>query len=188
MACVNIAGALLAAGAGTRLGGNKLEAVFGDDMLGMHAARTLAAANCRHLFAVHDPANQLLARALRNAGFVLIDNKDARAGMAHSLALAAAAALEAEADALLICLADMPFVTTAHLARLIAAGSDHAIVSTNGATRMPPAIVPRAMLGRLTARAGDHGARDLLRDAATIAAPAALLADIDTPADMLDRQ
>jgi molybdenum cofactor cytidylyltransferase len=181
-----VAAVLLAAGRGTRFGGNKLEAMFGDRMLGLHAARTLAGLGCGHLFAVHDPARTALAAALRAENFTLIDNDDPQAGLSHSLALAARAALTTEADALLVCLADMPFVTAAHLAMLISAGDDHVVASAVGDTRMPPALFPCTFWPILMALTGDEGARPLLRNAIAIQGTAEMLADIDTRTD-LDR-
>ncbi len=181
---LKIAAVLLAAGRGTRFGGNKLEAMLGNTMLGLHVARTLAAMRCGHLFAVHDPAHAKLADALSLAGFTLINNDNPDAGLSHSLVLAANAALGTEADALLICLADMPFVTTEHLHALLDAASNHAIASAVGDVRMPPALFPRASWPTLTSLTGDTGARTLLHDAIAIQGTAEMLADIDTRADI----
>ena len=176
---------LLAAGRGSRFGGNKLEAMLGDTMLGLHAARTLVGTGCGHLFAVHNPAHAALAAALIGEEFTLIDNQNADAGLSHSLALAAKAALTTDASALLICLADMPLVTGDHLSSLLAAHRAHPdwiIASQADGTRSPPAIFPRAMWGMLASLDGDAGARGLLKDALCVNAPAPLLVDVDTPA------
>ena len=131
MACDRIAAVLLAAGRGMRFGGNKLEAILGDTMLGLHAARTLAEMQFGSLFAVHDPSHGALAAAFTDHRFTLIDNDDPSAGLSHSLALAAEAALTTDADALLICLGDMPFVTRAHLLALIGADGDEVVASAD---------------------------------------------------------
>ena len=184
MAFDKVAAVLLAAGRGTRFGGNKLEAMLGDTMLGLHAARTLAEMQFGSLFAVHDPAHTALATALIDHGFTLIDNDDPSAGLSHSLALAADAALTTDADALLICLADMPFVTRTHLLALIDAGGEDVIASAIGGTRMPPALFSRSRWSDMMALSGDAGARTLLRDAITVQGSPAMLADIDTRADL----
>jgi molybdenum cofactor cytidylyltransferase len=184
MACGNIAGVLLAAGRGTRFGGNKLEAMLGDRMLGLHAAQTLSGLGCGQLFAVHDPAHAALATSLNAEGFTLIDNFDADKGLSHSLALAANAAVTTNADAMLVCLADMPFVTAAHLAILIDAGGSQIIASAVGETRMPPALFPRGVWPTLATLSGDDGARALLRDATIIQGTPEMLVDIDTRADL----
>jgi molybdenum cofactor cytidylyltransferase len=179
-----VAAVLLAAGRGTRFGGNKLEAMLGDTMLGLHAAQTLAEIGTGHRFAVHDPSNGALAIALSSAGYSLIHNNAPEAGLSHSLALAAKAVLATDADAMLVCLADMPFVTAAHLQAIIETGGDQVVTSASGNARMPPALFPRRFLPMLGETTGDHGARALLRDAIAVAAADALLADIDTRADL----
>ena len=184
MACANVAAVLLAAGRGTRFGGNKLEAMLGDKMLGLHAARTLSGLGCGHLFAVHDPARTALASALLAEGFTLIDNNTPEAGLSRSLSLAANAVLATDADALLICLADMPLVTAAHLHALVEKHGDRVVVSAIGDTRLPPALFPRAFLPMLANLAGDQGARRLLGDALAVYGTAEMLADIDTRDDL----
>jgi molybdenum cofactor cytidylyltransferase len=184
MDCARVAAVLLAAGRGTRFGGNKLEAMLGDTMLGLHAARTLAAMQFGNLLAVQDPVHADLADALNTAGFTLIGNSNPEAGLSHSLALAAKAALATDADALLICLADMPFVTTDHLNRLTELNSGQIVASAVGDARMPPALFPRASWLTLARLSGDTGARNLLRNAICIEGSAEMLADIDTPADV----
>jgi molybdenum cofactor cytidylyltransferase len=180
----HITAVLLAAGRGTRFGGNKLEAMLGDAMLGLHAARTLAAMDFGALFAVHNPSHTKLAAALRAEGLTLIDNTDPDAGLSHSLALAANVALTTDADAMLICLADMPFITTDHLRTLIGVGGVQVIASAIGDARMPPALFPRAFWPMLVTLSGDTGARTILRGAITVPGAPDMLADIDTRADL----
>ena len=184
MAFDKVAAVLLAAGRGTRFGGNKLEAMLGDTMLGLHAARTLAEMQFGSLFAVHDPAHTALATALIDHGFTLIDNDDPSAGLSHSLALAADAALTTDADALLICLGDMPHVTRAHLWALIDTGGENVVASAIGDTRLPPALFPRSRWATLMTLSGDAGARILLRDAIAVQGSPEMLADIDSRADL----
>ncbi len=184
MDCARVAGVLLAAGRGTRFGGNKLETTLGDAMLGLHAARTLASAGCGYLFAVHDPANGKLAVALCNEGFSLVPNNDPAAGMAQSIALAVGAAMQTDADAILICLGDMPFVTVDHLRAVVSNDDAQAVASAIDDVRMPPAMFNRLCWPKLTALSGDSGARRLLYDGVGIQGDRDMLADIDTIADL----
>ncbi len=179
-----IAAILLAAGRGMRFGGNKLEAEFRGGMLGLHAARTLASLEPDYLVAVHDPAHAALGEALSEVGFTLITNSNPAAGQGHSLALAAQAALETDATHMLVCLADMPFVTPEHLQQIIATGGDDIIASAIGITRMPPALFQRRLLPALACLSGDTGARALLKNAILIPGDADMLADIDIRADL----
>lgn len=184
MDCANVAAALLAAGAGTRFGGNKLEAMLGDEMLGFHAAQTLAGLGCGHLFAVHDGRHERLAHALNDLGFTRIENVAPEKGLSHSLALAANAALDTDATHMLVCLADMPFVTAQHLTALIGRRGDQVIASAIGDVRLPPALFPRACWPALAELTGDAGARPLLQGAIAIQGSPDMLADIDTHADL----
>lgn len=186
MACADIAIALLAAGASTRFGGNKLEADFGGKMLGLSVAETIAGMGFGWQFAVCGPKSAKLVRPLEAMGFAVIHNDTPEAGLSRSLALAVNAAEATEAVALLICLADMPFVTGAHLLALAEAfhTTGTAAASTRDCQPMPPAIFPRAQWAELKATVGDRGARALLSKAMQVEAPRAMLADIDQITDL----
>ena len=182
MACADTVGVLLAAGAGRRFGGNKLEAMLGDAMLGEHAARTMAAMGLGGLIAVHNPAHRRLATALAQRGFTLVANDDPAAGLSHSLALATIAAAAGTARAMLVCLADMPFVASDHLSALMTAGEGEIVASSSGGARMPPVMLPHSVWPELLRLRGDAGARQLLARATLVDADPAQLADVDTVA------
>lgn len=188
MACARIIGVLLAAGAGSRFGGDKLEAFLGGMMIGEHSARALAACQCNWHVAVCGDGDSPLVSMFERLGFARIVNVRPEAGLAHSLSLGARQAMDREAEAMLVCLGDMPFVTTAHLDRLITAfGSAEGqacIASQNDQIRMPPAIFPKSRFPELLALTGDRGARLLLRDAIGVPTDPLLLGDIDTPGDL----
>ena len=177
----------MAAGRGSRFGGNKLEADFRGAMLGSWAARTLASIDFGWTFAIHDPAHATLARAFEATGLTLIENADPRRGLSSSLAHAVQAADATNADALMILLADMPLVHAGHLRALIdahAADPDIIVSSESKGKPMPPAIFPRSSWPQLLAERGDTGARALLRDAVRVPADPATMIDIDTVADL----
>ena len=125
-------------------------------------------------------------RPLEAMGFAVIHNDMPEAGLSRSLSLAVNAAETTEAVALLICLADMPFVAGAHLLALAEAfqATGKAAASTRDSQPMPPAIFPRAQWGELKAAEGDRGARGLIAKAVQVEAPAATLADVDQPIDL----
>jgi molybdenum cofactor cytidylyltransferase len=89
------------------------------------------------------------------------------------------------ADALLICLGDMPAITAEHIGALLAAAAEAGIAATEAAgVRGPPAVFARARFPQLIALSGDHGAKPLLEDAAVIPASRELVRDIDRPEDL----
>lgn len=179
----DICAVLLAAGAGSRFGGNKLEADFEGLMLGEHSARAMAECGFRAMFVVENPAHVRLSVALAALGFGSITNIAPQSGIAHSLLLATRAAMTTEATGMMVVLADMPRVTAAHLHRLCQAscteaGRITASVTPDG-TRSPPALFPRALWPKLLSLKDDRGAGVFLADAILVAASRELLTDID---------
>ncbi len=83
---------------------------------------------------------------------------------------------------MLVCLADMPFVTAAHLRLLMAAGGNLVATEAEG-VRSPPAVFSHSILSALTQLTGDGGARHLLRDAVVIRATPEMVRDFDLPSD-----
>jgi molybdenum cofactor cytidylyltransferase len=183
---VRVAGLLLAAGQGTRFGGGKLDADCAGQPLGLHAAKALAAAATGGIFAVTSAKQTPFSDALAGLGYALIINDAPERGLAHSIATGAVPIAESEADAMLITLADMPHVTTAHLAALIAeyARDPRIIGTSHGSIRTPPAIFPRASFVELLALTGDAGARHLLSTADHLAVPSDALEDVDTQQEL----
>ena len=170
---------VLAAGQSTRFGGDKLLHKLGDRPLGAHIAATLMDLPLAARLAV---IPQDSPRRALYSGFEIIENPHPSRGMGTSLALGATRAIALDADALLVCLADMPYVGTLHLAALLATEGPVVATVASG-IRSPPALFSREILPLLATLTGDAGARDLIRSATTITADAAMLRDFDTPAD-----
>lgn len=119
-------------------------------------------------------------------GFEVITNTKPQLGQSHSLQLAVRAAERTEVKALLILLADMPFVSAKHIAAI--AAQNILTASTEGTRAMPPALFPRSCWLDLLQTTGDAGARTLLANAHLVSAPPHELCDIDVPADLRDRR
>jgi molybdenum cofactor cytidylyltransferase len=183
VAAERVAVILLAAGLSTRFGAaDKLAAQLHDVPLGLHVARTLSAIPFSAKIAiVRTDAPDVSAH-----GFTTVVNPDPALGQSGSIRLGLAEALRTQPDAVLVLLADMPFVTASHVAALLTKLDDaHPVIaSTNGTHPSPPALFAAAMFDTLAQLSGDAGARTLLREATLVTAPAAELVDIDTPADL----
>ena len=178
--------ALLAAGQSRRFGdSDKLTASLGGTMLGVHAAAAAADMNFTRKLVIGSPQHGCAAQWTA-LGYQIIANEDAAQGQASSVRLAAAQAIESGASAQCIMLADMPFVTRAHIGRLIAAfeQSGGTVASSRNGQAMPPAIFSFASLARLMALDGDSGARGLLAEARMVAGDDQLLMDVDTAEDL----
>jgi molybdenum cofactor cytidylyltransferase len=179
--CADIAVAVLAAGQAKRFGSDKLMAELDGAPLGLHIGQTLAPMEFGWRFAVcgeGSPVGQHYAAL----GFAVIENAAPESGQAGSLHLAVKAADRTPASALLVVLADMPFVTARHIARI--AASKGLTASHDGNAPMPPALFARSFWPELLATEGDAGARRLLGGAKIVMAPPKELHDIDLPADL----
>jgi molybdenum cofactor cytidylyltransferase len=188
---VRIVGILLAAGASTRFGANKLVHLLPDGTpLAVAALRNLRGAVPR-VVAVVRPGAADLERVLRENGAEVTPCRRADEGMGTTLAHAVRAS--GEADGWVVALADMPFIRPDTIRRVVdrlAAGAGIVAPVWRGQRGHPVgfALHLRAGLERLT---GDTGARDLL-DAQRASLELVdcddpgVVRDVDTPAD-LDR-
>ena len=178
--------ALLAAGRSTRFGAaDKLSATLAGKSLidwAAEAGRSVSAAQHIVVTGLDMPQTSC------PAGYDRLVNDRAEEGLGSSLCMAARHARETGASALLVLLADMPFVRSSHLSLLIATfGVDPAIPVFSrapGNAAQPPAVLPSVLFPTLEALGGDSGARSLARGAALVEAPADTLIDVDTPADL----
>ncbi len=182
--------ALLAAGRSTRFGvADKLLAPLGSRPLLEWAAQAGRSLNAERYVVITDGPAAFDANA---PGYERLINPSPEQGMASSLRIAAAAAERAGARALLILLADVPFVTAEHLARLVETFRDDQSrpvfsAAPDGAAQ-PPALFPASMFPLLQTLEGDKGARALAVEAALVQTGADILLDIDTPDDLARAQ
>jgi molybdenum cofactor cytidylyltransferase len=181
MECADIAVAILAAGRATRFGSDKLMVPVDGLPLGAHIAKTVAVMDFGSRFAIC-AVDAPIAEHYADIGFSILENETPESGQANSLHLAVEAAMATTAKALLVALADMPFVSRSHLAAVARTGNLAA--STSGTSPMPPALFPREYWPALLATKGDAGARELLKTAHLVPAPLEQLRDIDVAADL----
>ncbi len=157
-----IVGVLLAAGAGTRFGGDKLLARLPDGTpIGVRAARTLRSAVDRGLAVVRS-GDVTLARLLEAEGLDVAVFSDADEGMGASLAFGVGAA--PDADGWIVALADMPFVrreTVETVVGLLRAGA-WIVAPCRQGRRGHPVGFSRGLFPELIRLGGDRGARVLL--------------------------
>jgi len=177
--------AVLAAGQSRRFGpSDKLAASFQGKRLGELACQTLAELDFAYRWVIASRADHPCGPSWQEAGFAIAVNAQAASGIGSSVALAATLALDANADGLLIALADMPLVASDHyqalLARAAAIGPGAIVASSANGVRMPPAAFGRDRLTALATMTGEVGARALLHQAEAVACAPDLLIDIDT--------
>lgn len=190
-----IAGLLLAAGAATRFGSQKLLAPLADGVpLILQTARTLRAAVDELIVVVGHEAGAV-ARALDGSDATIVRNDEWADGMSTSLR-AGVRALPIGAEAVVVALGDQPFLDPAIFQAVVREwkATGLPIVSARYAgTRGHPVLFDRAIFRELEQVTGDAGARAVIeRDGGRVAfvdVNDALPLDVDTPADLarLDR-
>lgn len=185
---LRIGALILAAGAGRRLGGDKLMRDAGGRPVVAHVAQAVASAGMPCV-AVIGPQSREMGEMLARSGIVLCVAEDAASGQAHSLRAGIAALPEAW-DAVIICLGDMPLIKPELLTAMAAqATRDAVIVPRFQGQRGNPVTWGRSWFARLSAVQGDIGARQVMA-----AHPEAvewlewgddgILFDVDTPEDL----
>ena len=172
-----------AAGASSRMRGadKLLELVDGEPLLRRQARLALTLAPVTVTVRASDPGRRA---ALKGLGVTILPVAAASAGMSASFRAMAGAG-----TALLILPADMPDLTEADLAAMIAAfQAEPGLVLRGSAADTPghPVIWPRAMVPLFVNLTGDEGARSLLSQHPVRLFPLPdlhALTDLDTPED-----
>lgn len=186
---MKLVGLLLAAGAATRFGSDKLRHPLPHGVtVAVQAARHLKAEVPRVIAAVR-PGSAETTRALAAEGCEVVSCERAAEGMGASLACAVRAA--GEADGYLVALADMPFVRRTTIAAVREALERGALVAAPywRARRGHPVGFAGTLRAELEALAGDDGAKRVLEAHAerlvkvSVGDPG-VLRDIDRPADL----
>ena len=190
---MNVVAILLAAGAATRFGSDKLLHPLPHDVpIAVQAARQLNAVFTTNVFAVVGPQAKQLSDLLRTEGCEVVVCANAAEGMGASLACAVRAANAARpADAYLIALADMPFIRASSIAAVrdaLAAGAPLAAPYFRSRRGHPVGLA--AKFGpALEALGGDEGARKVIEadEKSLVKIPVGdpgVIRDIDTPGDL----
>jgi molybdenum cofactor cytidylyltransferase len=185
-----VAALVLAAGRSTRMGGpNKLIAQIGGKPLVRIAAEQALASRAAPVVVVTGHQRAQVEAALTGLKLELVHNPDYAEGLSTSLKIGLAALPAAVAGAI-VCLADMPQVTTAVIDRLVTAFNPEqgalVVVPTSRGKRGNPVVWARRFFPDLVALHGDVGARHLIGANAEFVTEVALedsavLIDIDTP-------
>lgn len=181
-----VAGVVLAAGAGSRMGAQKLLLELAGEPLVRHAVVAAAEGGCHSAWVVwNDPAVEAAVRDSATA----IENPRAASGQASSLRAGLGALPDWVAGALVL-LGDQPLVGARTVQMLIRAwrqeGSRPAVATGNGDEWRPPVLLDRSLWPEMMRLEGDAGARQVLgaRSDLVETVPAHGRGDdVDTPED-----
>jgi molybdenum cofactor cytidylyltransferase len=180
-----IAGLILAGGESRRMGRPKLMLEHqGVSLLSLVAQKALSV--CPVVYGVVGAYSDLYAPLLRAKGVEVIVNADWQEGLASSLR-AGVAAMPPEVTAVLVMLADQPFVSQVHLQRLCTTFHEgyELVFSCYKATEGAPAVIAGSLFNAIQTLSGDVGARKLKPYARAVTCiPLDNPADIDTPQDV----
>ena len=189
-----VAAVLLAAGSSERFGrDNKLLAEIGGEPLLRRVTRVVIEAGLSEIIVVTGHEAERCRSALEGLAVRFVHNAAWKQGMGFSIA-AGVGALGDEFDGAFIVPSDMPYMTTALFARLLAefdVSSGQAIVFpvTAAGEQRNPVLWPRAHFSELRALVGATGAKALLLEHAEQSRGIPLASDeeatdIDTLADL----
>ena len=174
---------LLAAGSGSRFGGDKLIAPLPDGTpLVLASARVLVAAGCDVLAVVRDADSGAVPQLTSLPSVRVLVCPESASGLGHSLACGVRHSQAA--NAWLVMLADMPFIrpdTIACVASALAQGA-RLVAPTRAGRRGHPVGFTHEWRDQLVALTGDAGARALL----TEQSDALTLVETDDPGILRD--
>lgn len=183
-----VAGVILAAGLSSRMGKNKLLLELGGETVVRRAVRSALEAALDPVVVVLGHEAGRVEDELAGLSHVPLLNPKYAEGVGTSLKAGVAAARAA--DALVVVLADMPFVTASMIATVVEqyrASGARLVVSRYGDVDAPPICYDRSLFDELIAEPGERCAKRVVRrhrgEATVVPWPEATLRDIDLAED-----
>jgi molybdenum cofactor cytidylyltransferase len=185
-----IAAVILAAGSSSRMGQNKLLLEVEGETLVRRAARAAVSAGLEPVLVVLGHQAEQVGTELAGLPVTPVINLRYAEGVRTSLQAGVGAAAAAGAEALVVVLADMPFVAASMLETLVAQHREtgaRLVVSHYGDVDAPPILYARSLFDELLAIPEGQDARPVVRrhraEAAVVPWPPLALKDVDVPED-----
>ena len=184
-----VAGVVLAAGSSTRMGRNKLFFELDGETLLRRVVRRAIDAGLDPVLVVVGHEGERARAELSGMSCTPVDNPDHALGVNRSLRTGISRVPE-RAEAAVVMLADMPFVTSRMVASLVARYRESTaslVISAYGDVNAPPMLYDRALFSELRQMSGEGCGRQVVRrhrhEAIAVSWPPAALRDIDVPED-----
>jgi len=188
-AVLAVAGIVLAAGASTRMGRNKLLLPLDGESLVRRAVSRAIAAGLSPVLVVVGHESELAREELSGLACRLVLNSNHADGI-HTSLRAGLAAVPDDIPAAVVLLADMPFVTSEMAATLVESyrrSRPRLVISEYGNAQAPPTLYDRSLFAELAAEPGEGCSKRVVRrhrdQAVALAWPAEALTDLDFPED-----
>lgn len=187
----NVWGVLLAAGTSSRFGDcNKLlQDVNGEPMVRC-VAKTLLKSSLSGVVVVVGHEAEKVRTALANLPLRIVENEAYAEGQSTSVRTGISAANENDADAAIVALGDMPYVSWETVDNIIATyknGTGTAIAAAYNGKRGNPVLFDTSHFDELMSITGDVGGRQILRKSDTASlvntGDPGVLQDVDRPND-----
>lgn len=183
-----VAGIVLAAGASTRLGRNKLFVELEGESLLRRAVRQVSNAGLDPVVVVLGHEADRAREELVGLQIEPVLNADYLQGVNSSLRAGITAV--SQATAAVVVLADMPFVTTAMIATLVdryRTSSAPLVISDYGGVNAPPMLYDRSLFNELLSMQGEGCGKQVVKrhrdEALVVVWPEDALTDLDVPED-----
>jgi len=180
---------VLAAGSSTRMGRNKLLLELGGETVVRRAVRAAVGAGVHEVIVVLGHEEPRVRAELEGLPCTPVVNSDHAEGAGTSVRTGIRQ-VAAGTDAIVVVLADMPFVTADMIATLVQRYRDTRsplVASHYGDVQAPPTLYDRALFEELLQIPGERCAKQVVRrheqEAVVVAWPESALRDIDVPAD-----
>jgi molybdenum cofactor cytidylyltransferase len=184
-----VAAVVLAAGSSTRMGRNKLLLDLGGETIVRRAVRAAVGAGVDQIVVVLGHEEPRLRAELEGLPCSPVVNPDHAEGAGTSVRTGVRH-VAAGTDAIVVVLADMPFVTAEMIATLVRRYRETGaplVASHYGEVQAPPTLYDRALFEELLQIPGERCAKQVVRrhesEAVVVAWPESALRDIDVPAD-----
>lgn len=182
---MTVAGLLLAAGAGRRMGGPKALVELDGELLVQRGVRLLRDGGCGPVVVVLGAAADEVRAHVEGADVVVAH--DWAEGMGASLRAGLAALQRTAADACVVALVDQPLVQPAAVRALLRTGGPAAVATYDGQPRNPVLLSREVWPAVASSAVGDQGARGWLRahpELVTAVPCDGSSFDVDTPEDL----
>jgi len=184
----NISILILAAGASTRMGQPKQLLPWNETTLLKHAIQQARNAKAKDVFVVLGAHFEKIYPTIQDEAIQVLRNESWETGMSSSIALGTQKVMESTGDALLIMLADQPFIGTNELNAMIdlVEGTAQSLVATAYEKGYGvPAIFGKKYFEQLSQLSGPKGAKSLIAHHTHLITPfqppQVATVDIDTP-------